>query len=55
MDAKIFMSFSQLTKDLLIVFFLGIILGTALGALLAFKFKNHFNLRNGFNFKKRFK
>jgi hypothetical protein len=42
MEAKIFMSLSQLIKSLLGVFLLGIVLGTVIGGLLFLKFKKHF-------------
>ncbi|MCT8978570.1 hypothetical protein N4T77_18430 [Clostridium sp. CX1] len=42
MEAKIFMSLSQLIKSLLGTFLLGIILGSIIGALLFLKFKKHF-------------
>jgi cell division protein FtsN len=42
MESKIFMSLSQLTKDLLGAFLLGIVLGIVIGGLLFLKFKSHF-------------
>ncbi|KZL89690.1 hypothetical protein CLMAG_51900 [Clostridium magnum DSM 2767] len=42
MEAKIFMSLSQLIKTLLGVFLLGIVFGTAIGGLLFLKLKKPF-------------
>ena len=42
MEAKIFMSLSQLTKALLGAFLLGTVLGTVVGGLLFSKFKRYF-------------
>lgn len=42
MEAKIFMTLSQLTKALLGVFLLGTVLGTIIGGLLFSKFKRYF-------------
>lgn len=40
MDAKIFMSVSQLTKYLFLIFLLGTILGAVLGGMLVSKIKS---------------
>ncbi|EET89509.1 hypothetical protein CcarbDRAFT_0098 [Clostridium carboxidivorans P7] len=42
MDAKIFMSVSQLTKYIFLIFLLGAILGGILGGLMVSKIKNGF-------------
>lgn len=42
MDAKIFMSVSQLTKYIFFIFILGVILGGILGGLIVSKIKNGF-------------
>jgi cell division protein FtsN len=42
METKIFMSLSQLTRDLLGAFLAGIVFGAAIGGLLFLKFKKHF-------------
>jgi hypothetical protein len=42
MEAKIFMSLSQLIKALLGAFLLGTVLGAVIGGLLFLKFKRHF-------------
>lgn len=42
MEARIFISLSQLIKYILGVFLLGIVFGSAIGGLLILKFKKHF-------------
>ncbi|WP_161782731.1 hypothetical protein [Clostridium drakei] len=44
MDAKIFMSVSQLTKYIFLIFLLGCILGGILGGFVVSKIKNGFKL-----------
>ncbi|NMM62960.1 hypothetical protein HBE96_09640 [Clostridium sp. P21] len=46
MEAKIFMSVSQLTKYFFVVFILGIIIGAIVGGLMVSKVKSRFKSNN---------